>query len=191
MQCLALTWPPAQHCRVGACMHAEKPQWHAEHAQLSFPYHNWQPLSGGPVGVWTWAMSSPPTSGQQDASRRGAPVASCDGACCVPKQARVGELAQKLRARLEPYVAGDTEGFTRQHAEEAGRLAEAAFGEAMLHTIGCAPALIQCCSSTAHSAFGVHLTTSNPAAVATASALEQNGAKLYLFQQCRALRCDL
>ena len=57
----------------------------------------------------------------------------------VPKQARVGELAQKLRARLEPYVAGDAEGFTRQHTQEAVRLAEAAFGEAMLHTIGCAP----------------------------------------------------
>ncbi len=50
----------------------------------------------------------------------------------------MGELAAKLRARLEPYVAGDVEGFTAQHTQEAARLAEAAFGEAMLHTIGCA-----------------------------------------------------
>jgi hypothetical protein len=54
----------------------------------------------------------------------------------MPDQARVAELAGKLRARLERYVAGDVEGFVREHAQEAGRLAEASFGEAMLHTIG-------------------------------------------------------
>ncbi len=58
------------------------------------------------------------------------------GSVCMPDQARVAELAGKLRARLERYVAGDVEGFVREHAQEAGRLAEASFGEAMLHTIG-------------------------------------------------------
>ena len=56
----------------------------------------------------------------------------------LPGQARVGQLANKLRQRLEPFVAGDTAGFMTAHTEEATRLAEAAFGEAMLHTIGCA-----------------------------------------------------
>ena len=50
----------------------------------------------------------------------------------------MGLLAARLRQRLEPYVAGDLAGFERAHAKEAERLAEAAFGEAMLHTIGCA-----------------------------------------------------
>lgn len=53
-------------------------------------------------------------------------------------QARVGHMAARLRQRLEPYVAGDLAGFERAHAKEAERLAEAACGEAMLHTIGCA-----------------------------------------------------
>ncbi|BDA45833.1 Chaperone protein dnaJ 10 [Coccomyxa sp. Obi] len=52
------------------------------------------------------------------------------------QQARVGQLANKLRQRLEPFVAGDVAGFTTSHTKEAERLAEAAFGEAMLHTIG-------------------------------------------------------
>lgn len=55
----------------------------------------------------------------------------------LPEQARVGQLANKLRQRLEPFVAGDVAGFTTAHTKEAERLAEAAFGEAMLHTIGC------------------------------------------------------
>lgn len=54
----------------------------------------------------------------------------------LPEQARVGQLANKLRQRLEPFVAGDVAGFTTAHTKEAERLAEAAFGEAMLHTIG-------------------------------------------------------
>ncbi|CAL8470572.1 g10114 [Coccomyxa elongata] len=52
------------------------------------------------------------------------------------QQARVGQLANKLRQRLERFVAGDVAGFTTAHTKEAERLAEAAFGEAMLHTIG-------------------------------------------------------
>ncbi|EIE22588.1 DnaJ-domain-containing protein [Coccomyxa subellipsoidea C-169] len=52
------------------------------------------------------------------------------------QQARVGQLAGTLRQRLEPFVAGDAAGFTQTHTREAQRLAEAAFGEAMLHTIG-------------------------------------------------------
>ena len=49
----------------------------------------------------------------------------------------MAELAGKLRARLERCVAGDVEGFVREHTQEASRLADASFGEAMLHTIGC------------------------------------------------------
>lgn len=55
----------------------------------------------------------------------------------LPVQARVGQLAARLRARLEPFVAGNAGGFEQSHAREAQKLAEAAFGEAMLHTIGC------------------------------------------------------
>ena len=55
---------------------------------------------------------------------------------CPVSQARVGELAGKLRQRLHPYVMGDIGGFIRLHTSEAQRLAEGTFGEAMLHTIG-------------------------------------------------------
>lgn len=44
----------------------------------------------------------------------------------------------KLRQRLQQYVAGDVKSFTQAHTGEAQRLAEGTFGEAMLHTIGCA-----------------------------------------------------
>jgi hypothetical protein len=44
----------------------------------------------------------------------------------------------KLRQRLQQYVAGDVKSFMQLHTAEAQRLAEGAFGEAMLHTIGCA-----------------------------------------------------
>jgi hypothetical protein len=50
----------------------------------------------------------------------------------------VGVLASNLRALLDQYVNGDVAGFTQRHTQEAQRLAEAAFGEAILHTIGCA-----------------------------------------------------
>jgi hypothetical protein len=52
----------------------------------------------------------------------------------------VGALTMKLRQRLQQYLAGDVKGFMQLHAGEAQRLAEGAFGEAMLHTIGCAVA---------------------------------------------------
>ena len=41
-------------------------------------------------------------------------------------------------AKLDPFVRGDKEGFKATNVAEAERLADAAFGEAMLHTIGCA-----------------------------------------------------
>ena len=50
----------------------------------------------------------------------------------------MGALTEKLRHRLRQYVTGDIHGFTQLHASEAERLAEGTFGEAMLHTIGCA-----------------------------------------------------
>ena len=55
-------------------------------------------------------------------------------------QARTTELTKKLIAKLEPFVRGDKEGFKASNVAEAERLAGAAFGEAMLHTIGCASA---------------------------------------------------
>lgn len=51
----------------------------------------------------------------------------------------MGVLASKLRDRLDQYVSGDAAGFTQKHTAEGQRLAEAAFGEAMLHTLGSAP----------------------------------------------------
>jgi len=54
----------------------------------------------------------------------------------LPDQARVGALTGKLRQRLHQYVIGDVQGFIQLHTGEAQRLAEGAFGEAMLHTIG-------------------------------------------------------
>ena len=54
----------------------------------------------------------------------------------MSKQARLGALTQKLRQRLHQFIAGDVQGFTQLHTAEAERLAEGAFGEAMLHTIG-------------------------------------------------------
>jgi len=54
-------------------------------------------------------------------------------------QARVATLKTMLIDRLQPFVLGDKEGFKASAVREANTLAHAAFGEAMLHTIGCGP----------------------------------------------------
>lgn len=48
-------------------------------------------------------------------------------------------LKAKLIDRLQPFVLGDKEGFKASAVREANTLTNAAFGEAMLHTIGCGP----------------------------------------------------
>jgi RNAse (barnase) inhibitor barstar len=49
---------------------------------------------------------------------------------------RETQLAALLLERIDRYVKGDKAGFTAWAQEEGHQLAEAAFGEAMLHTIG-------------------------------------------------------
>ena len=101
-------------------------------------YHSQHPLGTEPAG--SEAQTDQHTRGvyaaQHDVAKNALICMSLIDSLCAPDQARVAELAGKLRARLERYVAGDAEGFVREHAQEAGRLAEASFGEAMLHTIG-------------------------------------------------------
>ncbi|XP_024385053.1 chaperone protein dnaJ 10 isoform X2 [Physcomitrium patens] len=49
---------------------------------------------------------------------------------------REEQLANLLRDRIDLYVKGDKQGFVSWAQEESSQLAEAAFGEEMLHTIG-------------------------------------------------------
>ncbi len=53
-------------------------------------------------------------------------------------QDRVKMLADKLKARLQPYVDGNKADFRISAKDEAARLADHAFGAPILHVIGCA-----------------------------------------------------
>ena len=54
-------------------------------------------------------------------------------------QERVERLAEKLVARLQPYVDGDMATFRIDMKDEVARLANHAFGAPILHIVGCAP----------------------------------------------------
>lgn len=52
-------------------------------------------------------------------------------------QKRVKQLVSLLIQRLQRYVDGDKEGFKQWGVQEAHKLSEGEFAEALLHTIGC------------------------------------------------------
>lgn len=64
------------------------------------------------------------------------PVARHSRALQGVQEQRVAKLVQLLKDRLEPYVRGDKAGWTKRQLDEAEDLSGAAFGEAMLSTIG-------------------------------------------------------
>ena len=71
---------------------------------------------------------------------RTANVAHCSNPEAGPPrvpQDRVKMLADKLKARLQPYVDGNKADFRISAKDEAARLADHAFGAPILHVIGC------------------------------------------------------
>ena len=67
--------------------------------------------------------------------------------CCLSMpalQEREAVLAGLLRQRLQPFLAGQGDGFSAAVRKEADELAALPFGIAMLHCIGCGPPLCTC-----------------------------------------------
>lgn len=58
---------------------------------------------------------------------------------------RVERLVTNLKALLRRYVEGDVEGFAHSQRAEARRLADASFGDTLLHCIGQVCCVPGCC----------------------------------------------